>query len=243
MTLRDFCSTPACYARSHGRVRPTSEKNTLNEGLMKKQWIAVPCLMMALCGLSAAQDSPKALFATEKTCVETPAAELEKQSRAGDIAAAHVLGLMHFGDRYDAHFNKSAEPYFRKGADQLYPPSLYWYWTALTVEGKDNERHFPLLLEAAQRGYVRAQLDLVFAYANPTSRHHDRVAAYAWLTLCKQLDASCRDYTDEQLIPELTDHEKDAGNLLNRDIIEKRKSYPTFVEYSNCGRESWFEKE
>lgn len=61
------------------------------------------------------------------------------------------------------------------------------------------------------------------------------------IQLCKELDASCRDYTDEQLIPNLTEHEKEAGNLLKREIIEERKSYPKFVEYSNCGRESWFE--
>lgn len=209
---------------------------------MKMHWIAVPCLLMSLCGLSSAQEGPEKIFKAEKTCVTTPAAELERQSNAGDIRAAHVLGLMHFGDRYDSQFNKSAEPYFRKGADQHYPPSLYWYWTTVTVDGKDNERHFPLLLEAAQRGYIRAQLDLIFAYASPESHHHDRVAAYGWLTLCKELDASCRDYTDEQLIPDLTQREKEAGNLLMREIIEKRKNYPTFVEYSNCGRESWFER-
>jgi hypothetical protein len=209
---------------------------------MKKHWIAVPCLMMSLCGLSAAQERPEELFKTEKTCVTTPAAELEKQSSAGDAGASHVLGLMHFGDRYDFQFYKSAKPYFRKGADQHYPPSLYWYWAAVAVDGKDNERHFPMLLQAAQRGYIRAQLDLVSTYASPKSHNYNRVAAYAWLTLCKELDASCRDFTDEQLIPNLTEREKEAGNLLKQEIIEKRRTYPKFVEYSNCGRESWFER-
>ena len=210
---------------------------------MKKHGIAVPCLMMSLCGPSTAQEKVAELFKTEKTCVDTPAAELEKQSNAGDIRASHVLGLMHFGDRYDFQSHKSAEPYFRKGADQHYPPSLYWYWAAVSVEGKDDERHFPQLLQAAQRGYIRAQLNLVVVYASPKSHNHDRVAAYAWLTLCKELDASCRDYADEELIPNLTEREKEAGNLLKREIIEKRKSYPAFVEYSNCGRESWSERE
>lgn len=62
-----------------------------------------------------------------------------------DISASHVLGLIHFGDNYDFQAYKNAEPYFRKGADQHYPPSLYWYWMSLTVQGKHNGRHFPLL--------------------------------------------------------------------------------------------------
>ena len=199
-------------------------------------WIAVPCLMMSLCGPSTAQENVKELFKTEETCVTTPLTELERQSNAGDISASHVLGLIHFGDDYDFQAYKNAEPYFRKGADQHYPPSLYWYWMSLTVEGKDNGRHFPLLLEAAQRGYIRAQLDLAWAYARPKSHNRNRAAAYAWLTVCKELDPSCRDHTDEELIPNLTEREKEAGNLLRREIIEKRKSYPQFVDYGNCGR-------
>jgi len=85
------------------------------------------------------------LFKTEETCVTTPVTELERQSNAGDISASHVLGLIHFGDNYDFQAYKNAEPYFRKGADQHYPPSLYWYWMSLTVQGKHNGRHFPLL--------------------------------------------------------------------------------------------------
>jgi len=49
-------------------------------------------------------------------------------------------------------------------------------------------------------------------------------------------DASCRDYTDEDWLPNLTEREKETGNLLRREIIEKRKSYPEFVDYRNCGR-------
>lgn len=209
---------------------------------MKIHWIAVPCLMMSLCGPSAAQENVRELFETEETCVATPVTELEKQSNAGDVSASQVLGLIHFGDRYDERSYKNSEPYFKKGAEQHYPPSLYWYWMALTVEGKDNGRHFPLLLEAAQRGYIRAQLDLINNYAAPKSRNHNRVAAYAWLTICKELDASCRDFTDEQWLPNLTEREKEAGNRLRQEIIEKRKSYPVFVDYRNCGREYWSEQ-
>lgn len=156
--------------------------------------------------------------------------ELAALSDAGDIRASYQLATRLLRPSADEHARDKARVQLKRGAAKKHPRSLYF----LNMVGDGSKHPERLVIEAAERGFARAQADLVHRYADPKGKMYSMADSYAWIKVCAGRELFCEADSVKPILDRLSAKDKAAGEKIAERIQAGLQRYPKEEDVPLC---------
>ena len=200
--------------------------------------------LLSACSSSASRSgaADKVLAASQVTAVVLPqdcSAEshmlVKERADGGDMHAQHLMGIKALYGVCDDPSLDVAIFYLSKSAKQFFPPSMFHLATALQLGGITSDGELLYLFRgAAERGFSKAEYNVVAYYLDIHSPVHDIAQGYAWHAFCAPHDFFCSMDEFDRRLSRMSKIELARGELLKAKLFEKMKTVEKMSDVFCC---------
>lgn len=159
------------------------------------------------------------------------------KSRAdnGHINAQHLMGMQaYLGACSDRNLD-TAIFYLSKSAAQYFPPSMFHLASVLQLrENTSDTELLRLFRGAAERGFAKAEFNVVAYYMDKDSEVYNIAEAYAWHSFCAPHDTFCRWPEFDEALSHMSKSDRAKGEVLKARLFEKMKSVEKVKDILCC---------
>jgi hypothetical protein len=100
--------------------------------------------------------------------------------------------------------------------------------------GDDSKHPEKLVIEAAERGFARAQADLVHWYADPKGKMYSMADSYAWIQVCAGRELFCQPDSVKPILDRMSQKDRAAGEKIAQRILAALRRYPKEEDVPLC---------
>lgn len=160
---------------------------------------------------------------------------VKTRADSGDTQAQHLMGMKAYLGACEDRDLDTAVFYLSKSAAKFFPPSMFHLATVLQLRGGARDADLLQLFRgAAERGFAKAEMNVLLYYVDKKSKVYDIAEAYAWHSFCAPHDRFCDWPQISEALSHMSKSEKEKGEILKTSLFEKMKSVERFDDIFCC---------
>lgn len=153
----------------------------------------------------------------------------------GDTQAQHLMGIKAYLGACEDRDLDTATLYLSKSAAKSFPPSMFHLAGVLQLRGGTSDADLLQLFRgAAERGFAKAEMNVLLYYIDKKSKVYDIAEAYAWHSFCAPHGTFCDWPQINEALSHISKSDKERGEILKTRLFEKMKSVKEIDDIFCC---------